>query len=136
MNYHNKIDYSIDAQDECMDFLVPKIILQPIVENSLTHGFSEPKLSVQIHVFKKDGNLIIEVSDNGPGIENHYTHTTFPEPSYGKDCHGYGLYNINERISLFFGEGYGISLHQIYPKGLLVRFTLSFKLNIDKRGNI
>lgn len=134
MNYHHKIVYSINAQDECLDCLVPKIILQPIIENSLTHGFSEAELSIMINVYKHLDNLVIEVSDNGPGIENYNSSSSFPEPSYGENCHGYGLYNINERIKLFFGEQYGISLHHNYPKGLIVRFTLSIQQNIDKRG--
>jgi two-component system sensor histidine kinase YesM len=136
MNYHHKIAYSVDGQDDCMDCLVPKVILQPIVENALTHGFSETELTVLIRVYKQHDHLIIEVSDNGPGIGNYDASNLFPEPSYGENCHGYGLYNINERIKLFFGEEYGITLHPNHPKGLLVRFTLSFHPISDKRGNI
>jgi two-component system sensor histidine kinase YesM len=134
LNYQNRITYLINAQDDCMDCMVPKIILQPIVENSLSHGFSETKLFVGIQVYKHNNNLIIDVSDNGPGLESYDTSTSFPKPSYGENCHGYGLYNINERIKLFFGEEYGISLHPNHPKGLLVRFTLSFQPNSNKGG--
>lgn len=129
--HQDKITYSIHVQEECKDCLVPKIILQPIVENSLTHGFTEKTLAVEVSVYRHEDYLMIDVSDNGPGVRDYGVNALLPESSYGEEGHGYGLYNINERIKLFFGEQFGISLHPNRPKGLLVRFTLSAQLSSD-----
>lgn len=127
-NYHSRFEYTIDINDKLNDYLVPKIIFQPIVENALTHGFSEPKLVIKILVYKQSDHLVIDITDNGSGVG--IIHDEIPKPSYGEDCHGYGLYNINERIKLFYGERYGIHLLPNDPKGLLVRFLLP--LTIDQ----
>lgn len=130
LNFRNRIAYTINARDDCLHCRVPTVILQPIVENSIIHGFKENNLEIGIHVFRQADDLIIEVADNGPGLEA-YDSDKFPEPGNGREGHGYGLFNINERIRLFFGEEYGISLHPNHPKGLLVRFRLPAEAEPD-----
>lgn len=137
LNFHNRIHYAINAQEECLNCRVPTVILQPIVENSIHHGFTESILDIKINVFRQAGDLIIEIADNGPGLQA-YDGDSFPKPAEDREGHGYGLFNINERIKLFFGEAYGISLHPNNPKGLLVRFRLPAEaepIGLHQRGD-
>ncbi|AIQ60501.1 sensor histidine kinase [Paenibacillus borealis] len=109
--------FVLDSEPGLSVYQMPKLILQPIVENALLHGILKSKDkrgTITISVREEDGDLIFQVSDDGIGMEEEQArqllmeepHETKPD-STGSS---YGLYNVNERIRLYAGNQYGISI--------------------------
>lgn len=126
----------LDEEDECAyDFLIPKLIIQPVVENAIFHGLEE-KLeggNVSLEVIVTDKNLIITVSDNGKGMDTHILaalneriHETGGQKAIREELlhSGIALPNIHKRIKLLFGEEYGVSVYSTLNLGTDVEITI------------
>lgn len=99
LKYDDRLEFSIHIDEECADFEIPKLLLQPIVENSIKHGMEPTDKTIQINIISKLvtvkglGKLIIMyVSDNGLGYDITYMEK-------GSNC--VGINNVQARISLF-----------------------------------
>lgn len=128
----------IDEEDEeAYDYKIPKLIIQPVVENAIFHGLEESLEGgiVSIEVIVTEKNLIITVSDNGKGMDaktladlNHRIHTQMMpldrQEGKGTANTGIGLLNIHKRIQLLFGEEYGLSVYSTVNQGTDVEITV------------
>ncbi len=138
--FGDKLSLSIDYDDEDDDLSVlnlklPKLILQPIVENSIFHGIERKvgKGNLRIHIDHTADRLIIRISDDGMGMEkealdklNNKLLTNFlddMEPKKDKKG-GIAIINVNNRIKLIFGEEYGIYIYSTPNVGTDVEITL------------
>ena len=100
-------DFSIDVPDEYLSFEIPKFILQPLIENTIIHGFSQINYKGMITIKANADELLeIIITDNGCGIEA-LTLEKLNNNSYYSEK--YGIQNLNERIKLLYGEEYGIT---------------------------
>jgi len=128
MRYQSKFDFSIEADENVMNYKTLKIILQPLVENSIYHGIKnkEGKGSIVIRAERQNNSLLISIKDDGYGmnketseeiLKDFYTKTT-PGGS------GIGVKNVNKRIKLYFGEEYGLTFESSYEKGTTVYIKL------------
>ncbi len=134
IRYQDILKYEIDVPEELFDYQIPKITIQPIVENALYHGIKNKRGGGTIVVSGKDEGetMLIQVKDDGKGMK--------PErlKEINKDLTGtklentaiYGLYNVNERIRLSFGEEYGITVESTYEVGSCISIRLPKILNI------
>lgn len=115
-----KFDIKYEIEPEITGLLVPKIILQPIVENAIKHGVSQVRRHGMITVrgYRKGDDVYLEVSDNGCGFRQKSSHI------HGS---GYGLRNVNERIQLEYGSEYGITVQSIEGEGTTVQIHISFE---------
>lgn len=129
-----RFDYTFDVMFEVEhsldDFNIIKLILQPLVENSILHGFKdiEYKGEILIKVFNKDEEIHFEVSDNGVGCDVELMNgklldSTNLEVNKG----GYGVKNVDERIKLCYGNEYGIKFYDNGCRGttVLIRLPIS-----------
>lgn len=140
IRYQDILDYEIDVPEELYINEIPKITVQPVVENALYHGIKEKRGGGKISVTgREDGNdYIITVSDNGIGMEPDRLQEvrdglTDSSPDSKKI---YGLYNVNQRIKLDFGDEYGLSIDSVYDEGTTVTIRLPKKSNeIVKKSN-
>ncbi|MDF2936907.1 MAG: histidine kinase [Paenibacillaceae bacterium] len=99
------LDYSIEAPAEVMELYMPKLTLQPFVENSIVHGFNTRLSgSVQIRISREDQRLHILLLDDGIGLKQ------VADNPKKRHTGGYGLRNVKERIAGYFGDSYGIAL--------------------------
>ncbi|RXI54878.1 sensor histidine kinase [Clostridium tetani] len=112
IRYKDKISYSIDVDNSVEQYLVPKLIVQPLVENSIYHGLKLQKHKgvINVYISSKDGFLLIEVLDNGLGMDVEQLITLRKNLWESIETNHYGLYNINERLKLAFGEKYSIEI--------------------------
>ncbi|MFB3170911.1 sensor histidine kinase [Neobacillus sp. 179-C4.2 HS] len=118
-----KVNYFITS--DCMDLQIPKLILQPFMENSFFHGFirkSEGYINVLVW---QDGNTFIcEVIDNGDGMEVSED-STLPDTKRKKQqFSGIGVRNVHDRIQLLYGEEFGVTISSTLGEGTKVRITL------------
>lgn len=127
--YEEKLRYRIDVPDVWRGYSVPKIILQPLVENAIYHGIKtkQGNGTIVIEGHAEDGKLVLEVADDGVGIPpdklaamNGYLNN----PNDSEHARGFGLYNVNERIRLSYGPAYGIDIESLPGEGTRIRVRL------------
>ena len=115
--YGTMFDYQITLPPELSHFVITKLTIQPLVENSIYHGIRRQEKTgfISVSCCLQNDRIEIQVTDNGPGFDKNTIDTVFASPSSS-----YGLYNVNERIQLYFGTGYGLSIDRDYPFGARV----------------
>ena len=114
IRYANKIDFGIQIPDEILDMYIVKLTLQPIVENAIYHGLRDLDRNGDIRISGRvvDGIISIEVRDNGRGMSKEKIDRVI-NGFNDNSKEGYGLSNVNERIQLYFGDNYGISINSV-----------------------
>lgn len=125
IRYEEKLDYEINFQEEILDYKVIKLILQPLVENAIYHGIKEKRGNGKliVNAEKRNGSLYFSISDNGKGIEKEkleLINEMLKKDNVKEIKIGYGVFNVNERIKLIYGEDYGLTFKSIYGKGTIV----------------
>ena len=109
-----------------MDTKIPKLLLQPILENAYYHAFPAPitkeNAKIEVTVKKEDEDIIIEFYDNGIGIPYDLQNNILKTESQNS----FGLKNIHERINLFYGNGYGLSISSIPDEETRVQIKLPY----------
>jgi two-component system, sensor histidine kinase YesM len=123
--YGNRIKVNYFIAPDCLEYHVPKLILQPFMENSFFHGFNrKPGGYINVLVWEEENTLICEVVDNGDGMEvsseNKLPNTKRKQQMFS----GIGVRNVHERIQLIYGEQYGVTISSELGEGTKVRITL------------
>lgn len=123
-------DFSIEylIQEEALELFTIKLILQPLVENSILHGFEnkEGVRRIEIHVKIEDKILVMEVVDDGNGIPSERIDELLKKEQKSKQVrfNGIGLKNVDERIKLNFGKQYGIKIYSVEGIGTKIRVEM------------
>lgn len=139
--FHDKFQYSFTADEELLDkYMVPRMVLQPLVENAIMHGL-EKKVGggwIQVRAYVTERRFILTVTDNGAGISEERLEflrralklPMTEERSYEESRHiGIALININRRIKLHYGKQYGISLNSTPDVRTTTEVVLPLLLN-------
>lgn len=113
----------MDIDDSVKQYKIPKLLLQPIIENAILHGIQERndkegKISIYVKMLKEE--ILIQVIDNGVGIDSEKLKLLLRAELQ----ESYGLYNINERIRLLFGDEYGVNIISEPGKGTEVSLKI------------
>lgn len=129
--YGEKIEVNIDIEPEIEKFKIPKLILQPIVENAIVHGIENMVGNGIINIYGalSNDNIILTVTDNGLGINEERIKTILSaaEHSHRANKHtNIGLRNVDRRIKIYYGEEYGVQIQSREGHGTTV--TLSFPI--------
>lgn len=105
---------------------VPKLIIQPFIENAFFHAFhTKSEGTVSIMIFKQEGTLVCEVVDNGDGMELAHESDPLPNSRSKRQLFtGIGIRNVDERIKLLYGEPYGINIESKIGEGTKIRIVL------------
>ena len=130
VRYQDILSYDIEVPESLYIYSIPKITIQPLVENALYHGIKNKRgmghISIRGQAGEKD--FTITVTDDGIGIDEtrlmQVQSGIQNKVLTGKDF--YGLYNVCERIRLNFGEEYGIFIESVYGEGTSVRVILPY----------
>lgn len=112
MRYGQRLTYSIDIDEDLLKSKVPKLLVQPIVENSIVHGLERSRqLTVVIRGRRQDGDLILSVEDDGPGMSESKL-AALKELLATEDAmpQRIGLYNVHRAAQLLYGSDYGLTL--------------------------
>lgn len=134
VRYQDILHYRMDVPTSLNDYRIPKITIQPLVENALYHGIKNKRGggNIEITGCPEEDCFCIQIRDDGIGIMPERLQEVregmeFSEP---EENDLYGLYNVNERIRLNFGEEYGIQIESIYGEGTVVNIRLPYTENI------
>lgn len=132
--FGNNLDYSINVEQGMCDCIVPKLIVQPIIENAIKYGFENRKsLSVEVKASYIDSNLVVKICDNGMGMESEILEEVkkILEQSKNSSAH-IGLFNVHRRIQLMYGERYGIEISSRKNEGTTVKIILPISRSDNK----
>jgi sensor histidine kinase YesM len=117
-----RLELDIDQKAEAA--LVPTMLLQPIIENSIKHGISRTENGGTIRIAaKKVGELLmIQITDDGPGVANVEIAEQQVELS-----NGVGISNIRNRLHAIYGEHYDLAFSNVNPSGLTVKVLIPYE---------
>ena len=120
VRYKEQFSYEFDVEEGCLEYLCNKITLQPIIENAIYHGVNGlvDEGRIVIRVFSREDDIFFTVEDNGVGMEPEQIEEIFRRKPDGKS--GIGIKNVNDRLKIWFGEKYGITITSVPDEGTCV----------------
>ena len=131
MRYEDILDFEIGIPEELAGYSLPKLTLQPLVENALYHGIKNRRGGGKISLMGRvDGDqYILTVKDNGIGMSKERLSQVISAVEKGTLSGNdiFGLYNVNERIRLYMGEMYGLTIDSVFDQGTVVNIVLPRK---------
>lgn len=122
--YKNQFTYSFDVDEECLNYLCNKITLQPIIENAIYHGIDRmvDEGKINIGIYQKGDRIIFTVEDNGVGMTEEQCEEILHKDA--GDRVGIGIKNVNDRIKIYFGEEYGLTIQSELDEGTRVTISM------------
>jgi two-component system sensor histidine kinase YesM len=127
VRFGNSFDVVTTINEDIKGLYVLKMLLQPVLENSILHGIREVERKGRIDIagWRKQDRLYLQITDNGIGIPPDTLSSTWNRTGHPhQGLNGIGIRNVHERIRLNYGEEYGLSIHSVLGKGTRVTFTL------------
>ena len=123
--YGDRIKVNYFIAPECLNHGLPKLIIQPFMENAFFHAFNK-KESGHIHLLiaEREDDLVCEIVDNGDGMEMNERRIIQHNKKNRHLFSGIGIHNVNERIKLLYGENYGVELSSHLGEGTTVKIRL------------
>lgn len=125
LRFGEQIQVRFSLAEDCRDCLMPKLILQPFVENAFFHAFrgaEEGSILVSIH--RCGGDLVSEIIDNGSGMKQEEVGRMLSAGGKADHFTGIGIKNVDDRIKLLYGEQYGVSISSEPGRGTAVTITI------------
>ena len=119
--YQNQFEVSYELEDGVQECRVLRLILQPIVENAIFHSVGHTLVHICIRAYRKEKSLIMVVEDDGIGMSQEVRDNIMKKDV---KLNHVGLRNVHERIQLYFGEEYGLTILSQEGKGTKVIFTM------------
>ena len=126
MRYKDKLEYDIQVSPEVLGQKIPKLVLQPLVENAIYHGikYKEGKGIVQIEGWIEQEELILRISDDGIGMTEEQLAKIFEKRETDIRKNGVGVLNVHERIQLYYGKDYGLRFFSTLGEGTVVEVRI------------
>lgn len=126
MRYKDKLEFEIDVEPSILNIPLIKLVLQPIIENAIYHGlkYKESKGLLQVKGFMKDGNAVLQVIDNGVGMDEETLSHIYDKHKVNYHSNGVGVYNVQKRLKLYYGENYGITYESEKGVGTTATITI------------
>lgn len=133
--FNSRLDYEIEVQDEVKNTFVPRLLLQPLIENAIKYGYrKQTHLQIKIWGEIVENEIVFIVVDNGGGItveklDEIRRRLDSTDQLNGND--GIGLYNTHRRIMLPFGEGHGVTIDSIVGEETRVTIKMPYNRGAD-----
>ena len=127
IRFKDKFEFQVNADPNLLNYLCPKLSIQPLLENAIYHGMDGmyEDGEIEIRIYEKEGAIKIEVADNGPGMTaeklDYIMHNKVISSKRGS---GIGVRNVNERIQLIYGKNYGITIASELDEGTVATITI------------
>jgi LytS/YehU family sensor histidine kinase len=121
VRFEERLSLEVDVSNEAQEAMIPSLLLQPLVENAIKYGIARAEegghLRIAARVFA--GDLLLELSDDGPGVE--LVNGQIP------GSNGVGLRNTRERLLELYGSQHSFRLSQTRPHGLTISIRIPFE---------
>lgn len=136
IRYRDILEFEIRIPDEFNNIMVPKLTLQPLAENALYHGIKKKRGGGKIIIEGQDDgdSLILRVSDNGWGMTKERL-TEIQNAIRTGEREGFGLSAVAERIHLYYGPEYGMTISSEEGQGTVIELRLAKKIHTAEEKN-
>ena len=135
IRYANILDYTVETDSGISDVPILKLLLQPLVENAIYHGIKNKRGRGTVSITARcveDNGIRFTVKDNGIGFESDRLSKVLSEingeAGAEKLSAAYGLYNVNKRLSLYYGDQVRLKIQSVHGEGTEVSFTIPRKV--------
>lgn len=137
MRYNEKLQYELDIDPQTTGCLLPKLILQPLVENAIYHGIKVKQTggTVRVESFLEEERLLITVEDDGVGMSEEQLAHIFERKQSDAESTKIGVCNVNERLQYFFGPDAVMRYYSTPGKRTMVMLVLPIVREKEERGN-
>lgn len=124
--FNQKFDYEIYIEEDALDSIVPKLLIQPLIENAIKHGFEgRDHLTVRIKARFFGEQLVIVIYDDGVGMgEDKVNRIKAMLKDDANETVNIGLYNVSRRIQLMYGKEYGLDIMSEKCAGTTIRISI------------
>lgn len=131
VRFSDRVTFQTDIDDTCLDIPIPRLSLQPLVENAFIHGIENREEGgvISVHIYQTNKQIIVEVKDNGVGMSSEKVHQILSMITEGENIGhstGLGLRNVIRRLQIFYQtkrvvdiqseKGIGTSIRLLIPK--------------------
>ena len=121
-----KVEYYVSHN--CYGCLIPKLILQPFIENAFFHAFPSGRTgTIQIFMKQKGRDLEIRIVDDGVGMNQVEAQQALYDATQKEHFSGIGIHNVQDRLKLLYGESYGIQIESVKEQGTTITVRLPVK---------
>ena len=129
MRYKDKLEFSIEVEPSILSVPIVKLVLQPIIENAIYHGlkYKESKGFLLVRGYSRGDDAVLEIIDDGVGMDEETLNHIFERHKVNYHSNGVGVYNVQKRLSLYYGNGYGLSYQSEKGKGTTVTIVIPKK---------
>ena len=119
MRYKDKLEFEINVDPRITHAQIIRLVLQPIVENAIYHGlkYKESKGMLKVHGYELGERIIIDITDDGVGMDEETLKHIYDKHKVNYHSNGVGVYNVQQRLVLYYGKEYGIIYHSEKGKG-------------------
>lgn len=126
MRYKDKLEFEINVDPSINSVHIVKLVLQPIVENAIYHGlkYKESKGLLTVTGYQKNQNAVIEITDDGVGMEEETLNHIFEKHKVNYRSNGVGVYNVQKRLCMYYGKEYGLHYESEPGHGTTVTVTI------------
>lgn len=126
MRYKDKMEFQIDVDPSILHIPLIKLVLQPVIENAIYHGlkYKESKGLLMVKGFRKNGNAVLQVIDNGVGMDQETLDHIYEKHKVNYQSNGVGIYNVQKRLQLYYGSEYGITYESEKGVGTTATITI------------
>lgn len=126
IRYGDGIRMDFFLSEECMECRVPKLVLQPFIENAFFHAFQDKKEgTIRIFSRRQKEDLVCEIIDDGDGMPEEAVDQLLNVDSR-RHFSGIGIPNVHERLRIMYGEAYGVTIHSVEGQGTSVLIRMPF----------
>lgn len=143
MRYRDQLEFEIFVDEDILTKPIVKLVVQPLVENAIYHGikYLDGKGMIWINGSRSEDKILISVSDNGVGMDETALEGLLErkkqetaDSAKGKKSSNVGVYNVHNRLKLYYGEGYGLSYESAVGIGTTVFITIPFASQEAENG--
>jgi two-component system sensor histidine kinase YesM len=129
IRYNDLFFYEVHIEDEIKQKLIPKLTLQPLIENAIYHGlkYKDGSGMLRITGSSTEEGILLTVEDDGVGMKEEESEVLLENKPEGH----FGVYSVNHRIKLFFGEKYGIKVRSEMGEGTIIDILLPAKDSME-----
>lgn len=136
--FADALHYTIDVEESLLDIQVPRLTIEPIVENAVIHGAkdADKSVSIQVKVWKEKKDILVEVRDDGRGFDPDELkwQDSYSNHDQGTSREKIGLHNIHSRLQRLYGPEYGLTIHSEKDRGTHVLIRIRAENNKEDVG--
>ena len=131
IRYPDIFEFEMELSPQLLNYRIPKFTIQPIVENAIYHGLRSNKTKgiIRIIGYHQGNGIVLEISDNGVGIDEEKVNEIFEGNTDMGNRKSYGLLNIDERLKLYYGDDYGLEIYSRVRDGS----TILLKIGLEEK---